>query len=295
LRLPKIDLNLFVVFDAIHSERNLTRAARVLFITQPAVSNALKRLRLVFDDPLFVRTPHGVSPTPLAENISGGVKEALKLLNISLTESETFDPVSSEKSFSISVHDYDEIILIPKLMAHLAEVAPLVSVEFFSVPRKDLENELASGSLDFALDIPLFSTPQLCRQQRNSDPYVCMVRPDHPTVGENLSLEQYLELDHIHVSSRRRGVGHIERALDRIGRQRNIQLRIKNYLTGPLVVASTNLAITIPSNVASLYDMKTVELPFVVETLDQFLYWHKSADQDRANVWMRSILLQQFK
>lgn len=293
MRLPRVDLNLFAVFDAVYTERNLTRAARILSVTQPAVSNALRRLREVFDDPLFVRTPHGVTPTPVAENISGQVKEALNLLHTSLAEGKVFTPETSEKTFTFSVHDYDEAALIPGLMQQLAGLAPGISTEFYSVPRRDLEAELASGSLDFAVDVPLFSAPRLCRQQLKSERYVCIVRPDHPEVGSGLTLEQYLGLEHIHVSARRRGIGHVDMALEKIGRRRKIRLRMKNYLAAPLTVATTNLALTVPANVAAMYEMKTVELPFGVETVDQYLYWHKSADQDPANLWMRGIVLGQ--
>ncbi len=293
MRLPKVDLNLFTVFDVVYREGNLTRAARVLNVTQPAVSNALSRLRRVFEDPLFVRTPHGVSPTPVADNISGQVKEALHLLNVSLTEGEVFSPLTSDKSFRFGVHDFDEAILIPKLMEQLAALAPRVSIECYSVPRKDLESELSSGSLDFALDVALFSTVQLCRQQLNTQQYVCVVRPNHPGVGARLTLEQYLELEHIHVSGRPRGVGHVDMALDRLGQRRKIKLRMKNYLPGLQVVASTDLSLTIPGNLARMYRMKILEMPFNVEPLEQYLYWHKSADRDQASTWMRDILFGQ--
>lgn len=291
MRLPSVDLNLFVVFDAIYEERNLTRAARVLFVTQPAVSNALKRLRLVFNDPLFVRTPHGVTPTPVADSISSSVKEALNLLNLSLTEGQVFDPSSSDKTFRFSLHDYGEAILIPKLMEQLSELAPGISMECYQVERGHLENELASGSLDFALDVPVFSAPQLFRQQLSTERYVCMVRPDHPVVGQPFTLDRYLELEHIHVSSRRKGVGHVDMALEMLGRKRNIRLRMKNYMAGPQVVASSDLALTLPSILASMYDMPLFEMPFNVDTLNQYLYWHKSADQDQASIWMRNLLL----
>lgn len=291
MRLPAVDLNLFVVFDAIYTERNLTRAARVLFVTQPAVSNALKRLRAVFNDPLFVRTQHGVTPTPLADTISGSVKDALHLLNISLTKGEQFVPGTSEKTFRFSVHDYDEAILIPRLMEQLGKLAPAVSIECYAVSRGDLESELSSGSLDFALDVPLFSAPQLCRQQLGVERYVCMVRPGHPAVASTLTFKQYLELEHIHVSGRRRGVGHVDMALEMLGCRRNIKLRMKNYMAGPEVVATTDLALTLPRNLAGMYSMKIFEMPFKVETLNQYLYWHRSADQDQANIWMRNMLL----
>ena len=291
MRLSNVDLNLFAVFDAIYTERNLTRASKILFVTQPAVSNALKRLRLTFNDPLFIRTPHGVAPTPVAENVSPAIKQALHLLNASLIEGEQFVPASSSKLFSFSVHDSTEALLVPKLMHQLATLAPSVSIECFPVSRKNVARELASGELDFALDIPLFSTPQLCRQHLGTERYVCMLRPDHPDVGSSLSLEQYLDLEHIHVSGRRRGIGHVDMALERLGRQRKIRLRMKNYMAGPQIVRSTNLALTIPRNAVPMPEMKTLELPFNVEPLSHYLYWHKSADQDQASIWMRRLIL----
>jgi DNA-binding transcriptional LysR family regulator len=291
MKLPKVDLNLFVVFDTVYTERNLTRAARVLHITQPAVSNALKRLRAAFSDPLFVRTPRGVAPTPVADHIAGRVKEALNMLNLSLTEGEKFAPMRSEKVFALAVHDIDEAVLAPRLMERLGNRAPAISIECVSVPRDELERELASGSLDFALDVPLFSVPLLCRQLVSRERYVCAVRPGHPATAEPLTLERYLDLNHIHVSTRRRGIGHVDRALERLGCARRIKLRMMSYMAAPQVVASTDLVLTIPRSLASMYGLTTLELPFEVGTLDQYLYWHKNADEDRANAWMRGILL----
>jgi DNA-binding transcriptional LysR family regulator len=291
MSLSKTDLNLFLVFDAVYEERNLTRAARLLHITQPAVSNALKRLRLAFNDPLFVRMPRGVAPTPVAENIAGQVKEALNLLTISLSESEKFLPRLSEKVFALGVHDIDEAALVPRLMERLETLAPSVSVECISVPRDELERELASGALDFALNVPLFSVPLLCRQLVSAERYVCAMRPGHPMASEPLTLERYLQLNHVHVSTRRQGVGHIDRALERLGRARTIRLRMMSYMAAPQVVASTDLALTIPRTLASMYGLTTLDLPFEVGTLDQYLYWHKNADEDRANMWMRGVLL----
>jgi len=291
MKLPKVDLNLFVVFDTVYTERNLTRAARVLHITQPAVSNALKRLRAAFGDPLFVRTPRGVAPTPVADNIAARVKEALNMLNISLTEGEKFAPSRSEKVFALAVHDIDEAVLAPRLMERLEAEAPGISLECVSVPRDELEGELASGSLDFALDVPLFSVPLLCRQLVSAERYVCAMRPGHPAAAEPLTLDRYLGLSHVHVSTRRQGVGHIDRALERLGRARDIKLRMMSYMAAPQVVASTDLVLTIPRSLASMYGLTALELPFEVGTLDQYLYWHKNADEDRANTWMRGILL----
>lgn len=291
MRLPALDLNLFVVFEAIYDERNLTRAAQVLSVTQPAVSNSLKRLRQVFDDPLFIRTPHGVTPTPVADSISGPVKQALNLLNLSLTEGQSFDPSRSEKTFRLSVHDYGEAILVPKLIEQVAALAPGVSIECYPTLRGDLEHELASGSLDLALDIPVYSAPRLFRHQLSTERYRCMVRKDHPIANQAMTLETYLELDHVHVSGRRKGMGHVDMALETLGLHRNIRLRMKNYIAAPLVVASTDLAVTLPGSLAAIAELQEFDMPFDVEPLHQFLYWHESTDRDQASIWMRTLIL----
>jgi DNA-binding transcriptional LysR family regulator len=164
-------------------------------------------------------------------------------------------------------------------------------VECYEVTRRELQRELASGELDLAIDIPLYSVPQLCRQTYSSDPYVCVLRPDHPAADKTLSLDAYLALDHLHVSSRRRGVGHVDMALEQLGRQRRVTLRMRSYLAAPQVIRSTDLALTIPHSLAALHDLAIRELPFDVEPLEQILYWHRNADQDRGNRWLRSLLL----
>lgn len=290
MRLSQVDLNLFIVFDAIYQQRNLTRAAEVLCITQPAVSNALGRLRNTLNDPLFVRTSQGMSPTPMAENIVGRVQEALQLLNTSVTEGEVFRPDQADKVFRLSMNDMGEAMILPGLLEHLQEVAPGVSVECYNVPRELVERELAAGTLDFALDVPLISGNQVCNKPLIKQRYACMVRKDHPQVGETLTMDEYLALDHIAVSSRRKGLSYVDLALNRLGRRRNVKTRVQHYQVAPMIVASTDLALTIPMSMAQKYDMKILELPFSLPALDWSLYWHTSADQDRANMWMRGLL-----
>jgi len=235
--------------------------------------------------------PRGVSPTPVADSIAGRVKEALNMLGRSLTEGGRFSPRESGKVFALAVHDIDEAVLVPRLMERLGAAAPGIALECVSLPRDELEQELASGSLDLAIDVPLFSVPMLCRQLVSAERYVCATRPGHPAADEALTLERYLALHHVHVSTRRQGVGHIDRALERIGRARDIKLRMTSYMAAPQVVASTDLVLTIPRTLASMYGLTMLELPFEVGTLDQYIYWHRNADEDRANAWMRGILL----
>ncbi|MDP5208338.1 LysR family transcriptional regulator [Microbulbifer sp. 2205BS26-8] len=154
MQLQKMDTNLFMVLEAIYSTRNLTRAAEQLHITQPAVSNALARLRRSLDDPLFIRSPSGMTPTPLTESIMPRVQQALSLLANSLNEHRHFNPAQAHKTLRLSMNDMVETVLLPRLLETLEHQAPGVTVESFYVPRDQLAKELAANTLDFALDIP---------------------------------------------------------------------------------------------------------------------------------------------
>ncbi|MCK7597604.1 LysR family transcriptional regulator [Microbulbifer sp. CAU 1566] len=295
MQLQQIDMNLFPVLDAIYNTRNLTRAAERLHITQPAVSNALARLRRAMDDQLFIRTPNGMSPTPLTEGIMPKVQQALALLGSSVTEHHRFEPASAQKTLRVSMNDMAETLVLPRLLEHLQQVAPGISVESYYVPRDQLVKELAANSLDFALDVPMVSATQLNQHRLSADRYQCMLRPDHPLAGEtSLTLEQYLELEHIHVSSRRSGPGIADMALNKLGRRRKVKLRVQHYRVAPLVVLKTDLALTVPVSLARQYPAKCFELPFQIPQMDWHLLWHRSQDEEGANRWLREQVLNLF-
>ena len=296
MKLSDIDLNLFVVLDAIYTEGNLTRAGEIIGITQPAVSNSLSRLRTLFDDPLFVRTADGMIPTPVAQNIIGGVRQALDLVRSSVQDSEHFDPLQSEKRFRISANDLTEAIQIPPLVRQLKDAAPKVAIECYQVRRRDLNIELASGNLDLAIDVPLTPDPQIKHVALRQSPQVCVVRKDHPLIKNKLSLDDYLSLEHIHISSRRGGLGIVDLALGKMGKKRNIVLRTQHYLSSPLLVTTTDLAMTVPMTFArfltSLGPVQVFDLPFDASDLETHLYWHESTDKDQANQWFRSMIME---
>jgi len=290
MRLNQLDLNLFKVFEAIYQERNLTRAAEVLSLSQPAVSNALSRLRKSFNDRLFVRTPQGMVPTPVAQNIVLKTQQALQLLNSCVQEGNVFDPAQANKEFCFSMSDTFEALLLPPLMSHLQAQAPGISVDCFAMGRGDMSKSLASGELDFVVDVPVLNDSNLCHQLLSQEEYVCAVREDHPAIKEGLNLEQYLALGHIHVSSRRKGVGHVDRALNAQGLKRNIQLRLQHSLAAPRIIRETDLCCTMPSRQAKANGLVSLALPFEMEQFEWHLYWHKSSDEDQGNAWLRQTL-----
>ncbi|MDY0835590.1 MULTISPECIES: LysR family transcriptional regulator [Pseudomonas] len=294
MNLSKVDLNLFIVFDAIYTEANLTRAGQIVGITQPAVSNALARLRETFNDPLFVRTAQGMVPTPMAQNIIGPVRNALSLLRVSVQESRIFNPQQAAKTYRISMTDLTEAVILPALFQRLRRLAPTVVIESFLSKRRETTKELAAGRLDFAVDAPLNTDPQVRHVKLMEDRYVCAMRKGHPMAGKDkLTLDDYLSLTHIHISSRRNGLGHVDLALGKMGLQRKIALRSQHYLMASQVLQQTDMVMTVPERFARRHELHWFNLPVNdVPMVETHLYWHESTDQDPANRWMREQMIE---
>ncbi|WP_100656988.1 LysR family transcriptional regulator [Alteromonas flava] len=287
MNLNRIDLNLFAVFDAIYTAGSLTKAADVLCITQPAVSNSLARLREMLNDPLFVRTGHSMTPTPVAQNIIVPARQALGLLRKSVQQSHTFDPAISEKAFNFASRDLLEVSIMPRLMVRLQNVAPNVTLTNYEIARSQVVSSMANGSLDFFADASTFTDPHLCKQRIASDRFVAIARKNHPALKHGLDLETFLRLGHINVSHRKSGAGPIDIELDKIGKKRKVIMRGQHFLTVPSAIVKTDLIACLPYHLAKHYDLAIYELPLNVPPVEYFLYWHVSADHDHAHMWMR--------
>ncbi|GGI95678.1 LysR family transcriptional regulator [Halopseudomonas pertucinogena] len=294
MNLSKVDLNLFIVFDAIYTEANLTRAGQIVGITQPAVSNALARLRDTFNDPLFVRTAQGMVPTPMAQNIITPVRQALQLLRVSVQESRSFNPTEANKTYRISMTDLTEAVILPHLAGRIRRLAPNINIDSFLTRRRETTKELAAGRLDFAIDAPLNTDPQVRHVRLFEDRYVCIMRKGHPLAGkESITLDDYLAQSHIHISSRRNGLGHVDLALGKMGIQRRVMLRSQHYQMAPLVLESTDMVMTVNERFARRHNLHWVELPIEdIPPIQTHLFWHESTDQDPANRWMREQIIE---
>jgi DNA-binding transcriptional LysR family regulator len=293
--LKKLDLNLFLVFDTIYTERNLTQAAKSLAITQPAVSNALSRLRRMFNDELFVRTSKGMLPTPIADGIAQNISAALGMLNASVLEREEFSPASAQRTYHFSMTDLAEALILPRLFPYFEQQAPHLALQSYYTKRHELIRHLSRGELDFAIDVPLIEDTQVSHQSLIRDDYVCAMRPDHPLASEPLTLDSYLAMRHIHVSSRRKGLGQVDMSLLKVQGERRIQLRVQHYRVAAEVVSGTDLVLTVPRFLASQYSLSLRPLPFEVPPLDLHLYWHRQSDSDPSHRWLRERLLTLFR
>ena len=295
----RIDLNLFFVFDAIYREGGVTRAAEKLHLTQPAISHALGRLRVLFDDPLFVRQGHAMIPTPVARSVVEPVRRALRALEATVTETSRFDPAETRKHMMLGIHESLEATVLPGVMRRLVEHAPFIDVTAVPIDRRQLEARLADGTLDLALDVLLPLSGDVLHRPVGQDRLVVVVRRDHPEIGSRLDLATYLRQQHILVTSRRRSAGAVDAELARLGLVRRIRLRGQYYFAACRVVSETNLLLTMPEYDALLcsrqFGNRILPLPIEMAPIDVHLYWHASTDKDPANQWMRDELVRSFE
>jgi DNA-binding transcriptional LysR family regulator len=298
VNLRNLDLNLLTVFDAVISEGNLTRAAVKLGMSQPAISNALSRLRKLVDDPLFMRTAQGMVPTTKARMLAEHVRRALDLVQAGLHRSKTsegFDYSSSTRQMTIVAEDYATVVLVPRFMNWLSQAAPNIRVRLRSDPiNAALTTKLDEGSVDMAVRYRTSSDRKLRFRHLVDDEFVCMVRRDHPSVEESLSLNQYLALSHV-VYGRlgRRGLQNsiVDREIKRLGATRKVALQVPGFHAMPVVVQNTNFICTLPRRIAQAYGtdfhLKILKPPLNLERLPLYLVWSKATDSDPAHKWFR--------
>ncbi|HSZ60449.1 MAG TPA: LysR family transcriptional regulator [Terriglobales bacterium] len=296
MHLSQVDLNLFVVLEAIYREGNITRAGQQLNLTQPAISHALKRLRDLLQDPLFVRQGAHMVPTPFTRNMIDQVRQALQILETNLSQSRNFVPEHTRRNFNLSLWEYSEALILPPLLRRLKDASPGMSITTVRIRRRDLETELASGSVDLAIEIPMTVSDRIRHKWLLNEAFVVVARHDHPAIKDKLDLETYLKQRHIQVSSRRQGPSVIDIELSRRGLRRQIFLRNQHNQTACLVVSNTDMLLTLPERHAQLFNTgapstsaayRVYPFPLPAPRLEAHLYWHESVENDPANRWLR--------
>lgn len=293
MALNRLDLNLLHVFDTIYREGSLTRAARALHLTQPAVSHSLSRLREHFDDPLFSRQGNQMVPTPLARRFLESMRPGLTQIQSAVNQFHAFDPANQRKTYSLALRDILESTFLPKLMGRL-ESYPELEIVSQRVPRRDMETQLAAGKLDFAVDVLLPVSNQTGHELLRHDRLVVLARKGHPLTSGGLTLDKYLEAKHVLVSSRSEGPGIEDFELSRFGVQRNIRLRCQHYYAACRVAEGTDLLLTMPENYAQIIaeraDIDILTTPVDLPGIDVHLYWHKAYEREPALIWFREQL-----
>lgn len=295
MNVATLDLNLLRVFDAVLQSRSVTGAAGRLGLTQPAVSNALGRLRQAFGDALFLRTPQGMEPTPYARELAEPVRRALTLLESALAHAPGFDPATSARSFRFYMSDLGQIEFLPPLVERVRRVAPGVRLEVPVLEPEHVADALASGSLDLAVGFLPALGPPLRRQALFRDPYLCLMRADHSI--SLLTRKRFVEASHVLVTYRG---GHrvVEEALERAGAAQRIVLRVPHFTVVPMVLERTDLILTLPARVARVFEqrgrLKAMPPPVPVPRAEVAMHWHERFDADAGNRWLREQLASLF-
>lgn len=291
--LKAIDLNLLLSFDALLDEGSVTRAAKRVGVSQPAMSNALGRLRKSIGDELLVRTKTGMVPTPRALELAGPVREALATLERALEDRGSFDAARAERKFVVATNDYAEMVLLPAMAQHLAVHAPGVDLSVRALG--DLPSSaLESGEVDLALGVFQDIPGSLRQQGLFRDRFVCVARKDHPQVQGKLSLEQYADLTHVLISPRGRGPGVVDHVLAQHQLQRRVAVSVPHFSVAPLLVAQTDHVLTLASRVACAFGaalgLQLLEPPLTLPHFTIRQVWHQRFQQDAAHAWLRRCL-----
>lgn len=294
--LNNMDLNLLRVFQAISEEQSLTLAGERLHLSQPAVSYALRRLRTIFNDPLFIRTKVGMQPTPSAIELAKPVSRALQAVQDALSYAEQFVPAKSTRTFSISMTDAAEMFFLPPLCEYMREHAPLARIHVEQVPKAAIEETLRTGQLDFAIgNLPLLKSATLYTSLFR-ETYVCVTRKRKGLPARKaLTINEFLALSHVQVQSAESSHHQLENVFREQGVDRPIALEVPHFSVLPSILARSDLAVSLPLGIAKLFNtaqqFSIYELPVKVPEAEVTLHWHQDFDGDAGNRWMRQAIV----
>lgn len=290
----RYDLNLLPVFVVLMEERNVTRAAERLGITQPALSNTLNRLRETLRDPLFVRERYGIRPTELAEEIAPAIAEALAKLDDVILGQQDFDPLTAERLFTIAPNDYVEFVLVPAIVERLRQVAPGIRLRLTPFGSDIAETGVMSGTTAMVLGRLTDPPDNLVVQHLMDDGLACVVRADHPEIGGSISREQYERLKHVNMLPPGRLRAGLFQSLERQGLKREVAVSVTHFLSIPELVAVTDYCTTLPTlicrRIALDPRLKVLAPPVDLGTFPVQMAWHVRHRNDPAHRWLRGLI-----
>ncbi len=296
--LNKFDLNLLVVFQRVLLDKTVSKAGATLGISQPTVSNALRRLRDQTGDELFIRTRSGMSPTPFAEELSVPVADALRILQQALSHQAKFDPAQEDRVFSIVMTDISEIVFLPELIQTLAEKAPNVSVKAVPHTSRGVSEALEQGKVDFAIGFIPHLVSNVYQRRIFEQSYVCVFRRGHPIAASNLSVKAFTQAEHLAFDAIGTGHNLVDDHLTDANISRNIKLRISHFVSVGHILENTDLVAILPIKLAEKivepHGLMVVTPPFDFPRISINLFWHAKFNNDPGNRWLRSLIHESF-
>ena len=295
MNIALVDLNLLVVFDAVMREKHVTRAAKRIGMTQPAVSNALNRLRYIAKDDLFVRSAKGVVPTSRALELGPPIRQAINLVENAF-DPTSFDPKNSTEEFNIAISNYTASILFPKLAEVLEKEAPNINVRSKQLGDVDLLKELEAANIDFIIaGQQLIEGKKFMSASLYEEDFVCVVGKNHPLGNKNkLTIKEFAGAKHLMVTTTGKALGFIDYLLDLKGLKRRVAMTVNQFLVAPNIIRKSNMILTCSKRVAERFKLEKVKIlpiPLITETLKLKIIWHKRADSNPGNKWIREQII----
>jgi DNA-binding transcriptional LysR family regulator len=298
MELHELDLNLLVVFNQLLVERRVSKVADNLGVSQPAVSNSLAKLRRLFGDELFLRTPKGMEPTPFADQLAESVGYALAMIHSGVNQRTSFDPSSAERAFTIGMTDIGEIYFLPALIERLRSEAPHVTLSTVRNTAINLRDDLESGRVDLALGL----LPQLkagfFQRRLFSQCYVCLMRRGHRLDKKRISLAEFSSAEHLVVISAGTGHGKVDELLQRSGVARTVRLTVPHYVSVGHILQSSDMVATVPERLADRliepFGLAKIAHPARLPDVAINAFWHAKYHRAPASRWLRAIVFDLF-
>jgi LysR family transcriptional regulator, nod-box dependent transcriptional activator len=296
MRYRRLDLNLLIALDVLLAEKSVTRSATRMNITQPAMSGALARLREYFEDPLIVQVGRHMELTPLAQSLVTPIHEIIMRIDSAIATEPVFEPHKSQRHFSMTASDYVMRVFLQDVLAHLHREAPGITFEFRQSSVR-VQDELESGEVDFVIGPEIDVLSEHPQRVLFEDTYTLIAWSGSSIVGDSLSLDDYLALNHVVFRSQREGMPWLERWIEkRYGDIRRVDVAVHNFTLLPHLVIGTDRVATVQTRLAHQYarvlPIKLIPPPLELPKLVEVMQWHIHRDQDPANQWLRNVLVE---
>ncbi len=295
----RLDLTQLLVFDGLVKQGSVTAVAQSLDLTQPNVSYALKKLRKLFADELFVRSARGMRPTAKAQELIEPIGRMLAILYEEVLRPSAFSPEQSRRTFVINTTDIGEMVFLPPLLRRIRESAPHVSVECVCLDSQSLIQGMRDGEVDLGIGyLPGLRTTAVYTQSLFRHPFVCLLRQDHPLLKDGLSLADYSNAEHIALVGEGHGQRQFEERIANSGIQRRIAFRSRHFMHIPFIVRDTDLIATVPKVIAvsfmSTPGVRAVDPPFSIPSIPIRQYWSERQHRDQGHIWLRRFVADLF-
>jgi DNA-binding transcriptional LysR family regulator len=289
-----MDLNVLVVFDAMLQHQSVTRAGQALNLSQPAMSAALAKMRSQLGDPLFVRTGHGMRPTPRALQLAEPVKKILEMVRLDVLQQPAFDPATARRVFTIITPDIGETVFMPRILAYLQAHAPHIAIRSMAISSEGAGEALELGLADLAIGyFPDLAKPGFYQQRLFKNSFVCMVRADHPRIGDHLTVEDFLKESHAIV--RPAGRTHLfEKFLNTKNIKLDVRAELSHFASLLTIISSSDLIATVPRDIghvfATLAKVRLLDPPLKPPSFHLMQHWHTIVHTDSASIWLRQMV-----